>query len=104
LQERLKSINDEKSWVDIWPIQFFFVHLHCKTKRDKDMANLTRVGTKGLELTREEVIDITSEVTALIRKAQCREVNCEVIDLLDDIDRRLADVDEYITKILEEYE
>ncbi len=65
------------------------------------MANLTRVGAKGLELTREEVIDITSEVTALIRKAQCREVNYEVIDRLDDINKLLADVDECITKILE---
>jgi len=104
LQERLKSINDEKSWVDIWSIQFFFVPLHCKTKRDKDMANLTRVGTKGLELTREEVIDLGFKADALVRKAQCREVNQDVLDLIQDAVEKFTDADKLITEILEEDE
>ena len=104
MQERLKSINDEKSWVDIWSIQFFFVPLHCKTKRDKDMANLTRVGTKGLELTREEVIDLGFKADALVRKAQCREVNQDVLDLIQDAVEKFTDADKLITEILEEDE
>jgi hypothetical protein len=36
------------------------------------MAELTLNGTKGLELTREEVIDLGFKVSALVRKAQCR--------------------------------
>lgn len=68
------------------------------------MANLTRVGAKGLELTREEVIDITSEVTALIRKAQCREVNCDILDMLDHVSSELSAIDDKITEILEEDE
>ena len=32
-----ENIDDKKSWVDIWSIQFFFVPLHCKSKRDKEI-------------------------------------------------------------------
>jgi hypothetical protein len=78
--------------------------LHCKTKRDKDMANLTRVGTKGLELTREEVIDLAHEVQGIIRKAQCREVNCDILNMLDHVSSELSAIDAEITEILEEDE
>ena len=62
---------------------------------------LTRTGTKGLELTREEVIDVTFKVSAIIRKAQCREVNCEVLDLLEHVVNELTAIDNEITDILE---
>lgn len=65
------------------------------------MENLTRNGVVGLELTREEVIDIKAKVDAVVRKAQCREVNCDVVDELDYIGTRLTEVEDIITKILE---
>ena len=66
------------------------------------MAELTLNGTKGLELTREEVIDLGFKVQALVRKAQCREVNQGVIDLIHDASEKLDEADELITDILEE--
>ena len=66
------------------------------------MANLTRVGTKGLELTREEVIDLVYKVQGIIRKAQCREVNCDIIDMLDKVSSELCVIDAGITEILDE--
>lgn len=66
------------------------------------MANLTRVGTKGLELTREEVIDLVYKVQGIIRKAQCREVNCDIIDMLDKVSSELGAIDAEITNILDE--
>ena len=68
------------------------------------MANLTRVGTKGLELTREEVIDLAHEVQGIIRKAQCREVNCDILNMLDHVSSELSAIDAEITEILEEDE
>jgi hypothetical protein len=78
--------------------------LHCKTKRDKNMAKLTRVGTKGLELTREEVIDLAHNVQGIIRKAQCREVNCEILCRLDKVSSELSGIDADITDILDRNE
>jgi hypothetical protein len=66
------------------------------------MAKLTRVGTKGLELTREEVIDLVYKVQGIIRKAQCREVNCDIIDMLDKVSSELCVIDAEITEILDE--
>ena len=66
------------------------------------MANLTRVGAKGLELTREEVIDLVYKVQGIIRKAQCREVNCDIIDMLDKVSSELSAIDAEITNILDE--
>ena len=63
---------------------------------------LTRTGVVGLELTREEVIDLKAQVEAVVRKAQCREVNSDVVDELDYISTRLADLDDSITNILED--
>lgn len=65
------------------------------------MADLTLNGTKGLELTREEVIDLGFKTYALVRKAQCREVNQDVIDLIRDASEKLDEADRIITEILE---
>jgi hypothetical protein len=65
------------------------------------MAELTLNGTKGLELTREEVIDLGFKVSALVRKAQCREVNQDVLDLIQDASEKLDEADRIITEILE---
>ena len=62
---------------------------------------LTRNGVVGLELTREEVIDLKGRVDAVMRKAQCREVNCDVLDLLYHVGNELADIDNAITEIIE---
>jgi hypothetical protein len=40
-------------------------------------------------------------VEAIMRKAQCREVNCDVIDELDKVCKALASIDDMITEILE---
>lgn len=65
------------------------------------MADLTLNGTKGLELTREETIDLGFKVYALVRKAQCREVNEDVIDLIRDASEKLDEAVGIITEILE---
>lgn len=62
---------------------------------------LTRTGVVGLELTREEVIDLAHVVQGIIRKAQCREVNCEILDMLDKVSSELSTIDAEITEILE---
>ena len=62
---------------------------------------LTRTGVVGLELTREEVNDILGEVKSLIRKAQCREVNQIVIDILSNAREELDRADSTLTGILE---
>ena len=65
------------------------------------MSELTLNGTKGLELTREEVIDLGFKADALVRKAQCREVNQDVLDLIQDAVEKFEEIDNLITKILE---
>ena len=65
------------------------------------MTDLTLNGTKGLELTREETIDLSFKTYALVRKAQCREVNEDVIDLIRDASEKLDEADRMITEILE---
>ena len=65
------------------------------------MAELTLNGTKGLEMTREEVIDLGFKADALVRKAQCREVNQDVLDLIRDVVEELTEADNLITDILE---
>jgi hypothetical protein len=65
------------------------------------MAELTLNGTKGLELTREEVIDLGFKADALVRKAQCREVNQDVLYLIQDASEKLDEADRIITEILE---
>ena len=63
---------------------------------------LTRVGVVGLELTREEVVDVIAKIDALVRKAECREVNSDVIDILDEARGVLDRADIEITQILED--
>ena len=66
------------------------------------MANLTRNGVVGLELTREEVIEVRTMIAAIQSKAQCREVNCDIIDALDGVRNSLRGIENEITTILEE--
>lgn len=65
------------------------------------MADLSRVGAVGLELTREEVADLVGALDGVIRKAQCREVNCDVLDCLTAAKKSLEEADDAITEILE---
>jgi len=62
---------------------------------------LTRVGIVGLELTREEIADAMGAVDAIIRKAQCREVNQIVLDQLSNAREYLDMADSSLTGILE---
>ena len=66
------------------------------------MAKLTRNGVVGLELTREEIVDAIASLDAIVRKAQCREVNQDVIDILDEARGILDRADSEITQILED--
>ena len=65
------------------------------------MTKLTRNGGVGLELTREEIADAMGAVVAIERKAQCREVNCDVLDLLTEAKKKLMAADDMITEILD---
>ena len=65
---------------------------------------LTRVGVVGLELTREEVIELWCSVKCVMNKAQMREVNCDIIDKLDSIAFELSSLETDITNILESEE
>lgn len=55
---------------------------------------------EGLLKTREEVIDIQFAVAALMRKAQCRQVNCDVIDMLEEARRELVSIENELTIII----
>ena len=66
------------------------------------MAKLTRNGVVGLELTREEIVDAIANIDAIVRKAQCREVNTDVLDILDEARGALDRADNAITEILED--
>jgi hypothetical protein len=54
----------------------------------------------GLLKTREEVVDIQFAVAALMRKAQCRQVNCDVIDMLEKARRELLSIENELTIII----
>ena len=43
--------------------------------------------------TREDIIDLRYQVAAVLRKAQCRAVNCEIIDTLANIEGELVKLD-----------
>lgn len=66
------------------------------------VKELTRVGIVGLELTREEIIDIKESLRAVMRKAQCREVNEEIIDSISSAVNELGKIDRNITTKLDE--
>lgn len=63
---------------------------------------LSRVGAVGLELTREDVIDLIYQVRAVKRKAQCREVSSDIIDELVAIVKSLNQIDAEITGVLDD--
>ena len=65
------------------------------------MADLTRNGIVGLELTREEVIDLKGKLCGVKRKAECREVNCDILDMLAEIADKLELVEFELTQIIE---
>lgn len=62
---------------------------------------LTRTGVVGLELTREEIIDVAHKLRAIERKAACREVNCDILGKLAVASNYLDEIDDNITEILE---
>lgn len=53
-----------------------------------------------MEKTREEIIELRAQVGAVMRKAQCRAVNCDVIALLVNIEKELQELDDYMTDII----
>ena len=61
---------------------------------------LSRNGIVGLELTREEVIDLAHKVRAVERKAACRAVNCDVLDMLAEVSDKLDVIDNALTEII----
>lgn len=56
----------------------------------------------GLIATREEAIDLFYRVKALSRKAQCRQVNCDILNCLERACDYLDEVDEQITNLLDD--
>ena len=65
------------------------------------MADLTRNGVAGLELTREEVIDLKYKAKALVTKAQCREVHGDIVHEIEGVVISLFNVEQLITELLE---
>lgn len=58
------------------------------------------MGGITMEKTREDIIDLRYRVSAVLRKAQCRAVDCDIIDRLAIIEKDLDTLDEDITKII----
>lgn len=63
---------------------------------------LSRVGAVGLELTREDVIDLIYKAKAVRRKAQCREVSSDIIGEISAAIRSLNKIDAEITGVLDD--
>lgn len=82
---------------------FRFFRYLCTNKQNSNIMSkeLTRTGVVGLELTREEVNDAIGVMDAIIRKAQCREVNQIVLDILSNAREELDRADSTLTGILE---
>ena len=55
----------------------------------------------GLELTREEVIDLLYSAQALENKAACREVNCDILDALHEVIGQIGAIYKGLTEIIE---
>lgn len=53
-----------------------------------------------LHKTREDVIDIKAHVDALVRKSQCRAVNCDIISMLQNVSYELNSIDTELTNII----
>jgi hypothetical protein len=50
--------------------------------------------------TREEVVELHYNALALLRKAQCRQVNCEIIDQIQEVADILEAIDERMIEII----
>ena len=50
--------------------------------------------------TREEIIELRFKVEAVMRKAQCRAVDCDTVDALDKIAKELAELDDHMTELI----
>ena len=50
--------------------------------------------------TREEIIELRYKVEAVMRKAQCRAVDCDTGDALDKIGKELAKLDDHMTELI----
>ena len=50
--------------------------------------------------TREEIIELRYKVEAVMRKAQCRAVDCDTVDALDKIGKELAKLDDHMTELI----
>ena len=57
-------------------------------------------GADGLRQTREDVIDFKCGLSALIRKAQCRQVNSDIIDNLDYVMKTLRHIESDLTDLI----
>ena len=53
-----------------------------------------------MKQTREEVIELRYKVKAVMRKAQCRAVDCDTIDKLNEIALELAGLDDHLTELI----
>lgn len=53
-----------------------------------------------MEKTREEVIELKCHADAVFRKAQCRAVNQDFLDMMDKAINILIDCDEYLTEVI----
>jgi len=51
-------------------------------------------------VTREEIIDLRYKVASVLRKAQCRAVNCEILDSIASIEAQLEELDDRMTEII----
>ena len=50
--------------------------------------------------TREEIIELRYKVEAVMRKAQCRAVDCDTVDALDKIGKELAKLYDHMTELI----
>ncbi len=53
-----------------------------------------------MKQTREEVIELRYKVKAVMRKAQCRAVDCDTMDTLHRIAKELAGLDDHLTELI----
>lgn len=53
-----------------------------------------------MKQTREDIIDLKCHADAVFRKAQCRAVNCEILDKLDKAIKILITIDDRMTEII----
>ena len=54
----------------------------------------------GLLQTREDLIDLKHSLMALTRKAHCRQVNCDIIDQLAELEQKFENIENDLTQII----